>query len=389
MPNASSSASVPVRLIVAIVLAHVAFIGNRFTSTLHAVALGESPLAIGTLVGLFMLGPMLLCVQFGRWSDRIGYVLPCALGLCGCVLATVLPALWPTMPVLCLASVVMGTCYMLLYVAGLNAVGRLVAGDDMTRAFSIVGVALSLSALLGPLVSGFMIDLFGHVYAYGAMGVFAVAAGVQFAWAVRRYELAPVKGEGSPRGRVWDLLADRGLRMVFILCVLLSMGWDTFSFLAPLHGVAAGLSATGTGIVVGSFAAGSFAVRLAIPTMARRLGEWRIIVLALFVTGAGFFVFPLLRSFWPLAAVAFVLGMSLGCSQPVSMSLIHRSAPPGRAGEAGGLRAAVVSFSQTTLPMVFGALGTAVGLSAVFWCASLLLFAGGWRAHLGTAPQRG
>jgi MFS family permease len=118
--------------------------------------------------------------------------------------------------------------------------------------------------------------------------------------------------------------------------------------------------------------------------MSRRLSEWRIMSLALFVTAAGFVAFPLMHGFWSLAGAAFLLGMSLGCSQPVSMSLVYRTSPPHRAGEAVGVRAAITSFSQTALPMLFGALGSAVGLVAVFWCASILLLAGG-----ATAARRG
>ena len=364
----------------AIVFAHVVFFGNRFTLMLQAVALGASPLEIGLVLGVLMLGPMLLCVQFGRWSDRMGYTRLCALGIAMCLSACLLAAAVGAMPALYAASALTGTGYMLVYVAGLNAIGKLTADQDVTRALSVLTMALSVSALVGPLMAGFFIDLGAHAWAYLGLSAFAVASALQLAWAARRYRMQGAPTVAGASGGVRDLLKVPAMRAVFIMAALLSMGWDTFGFLAPLHAVASGHSATATGVIVGAFAAGSFAVRLCLPAMSRRLGEWRLISVALLVTGVAFIAFPLLHDFRALVCIAFLLGMSLGCSQPLSMSLIHRAAPAGRAGEAGGLRAAMVSLSQTTLPVMFGGLGSAVGLPAVFWCASLLLLAGSVRA---------
>jgi predicted MFS family arabinose efflux permease len=163
---------------------------------------------------------------------------------------------------------------------------------------------------------------------------------------------------------------------VLVLSGLVAMGWDLFTFLAPLQGVRAALSATATGAVVGMFGAGAFAIRLLLPLLARRLGEWHLLRGALLLTAAGYLAFPLLHSVAALSVAAFLLGMALGCGQPVSMALIHRHAPSDRAGEAVGLRSVVTSASQAMLPLVSGALGSALGLGVVFWITSALLAVG-------------
>jgi len=53
------------------------------------------------------------------------------------------------------------------------------------------------------------------------------------------------------------------------------------------------------------------------------------------------------------------------------MTLLHQNAPPGRAGEAIGMRSVIVSASQTFLPAAFGALGSALGTGPVFWVVAL------------------
>ena len=82
-----------------------------------------------------------------------------------------------------------------------------------------------------------------------------------------------------------------------------------------------------------------------------------------------------------LTALSFCLGLGLGMSQPMVMSLLHSHAPPGRMGEAAGVRMSLVNSMAFAVPLVFGALGTSVGLAPVFWSVGVFLAAGGWLAR--------
>lgn len=361
----------------ALVLAHVTFSGNRFIFTLQSVALGGTPMQTGLLLGVLMLGPTLLSVHFGRWADRTGYKRPAATGYAVLLAADMLAAAAGGLPLLFGAALLAGTGYMLLHIAITNLIGKLSAPGNITRAFSILSLAMSLSALAGPLFSGFLIDAWGHAAAYAVMAGFC-AAGAGVLWVVARRQAAVTSPPKAQHGtRLLDLFQDRALRLAFIMSGLLSMAWDMFMFAAPLHGLAIGLSASATGAVVGAFAAGAFAVRLALPAITRRVSELRIATGVVFLSACGFVVFPLLDLAWALGAASFLLGMCLGCAQPVSLSLVHQAAPAHRAGEAVGIRAAITSLTQSALPMLFGLLGSAIGVVAVFWAASFLLVSGG------------
>jgi predicted acyltransferase len=63
-------------------------------------------------------------------------------------------------------------------------------------------------------------------------------------------------------------------------------------------------------------------------------------------------------------------------SQPMVMSLLHNTAPPGRVGEAVGVRMTLVNMSQAGMPLFSGALGAALGMAPVFWAMAVLLAAG-------------
>jgi hypothetical protein len=59
------------------------------------------------------------------------------------------------------------------------------------------------------------------------------------------------------------------------------------------------------------------------------------------------------------------------------LTLLHESAPPGRAGEALGLRTTLINGSQTIMPLVFGAAGAVLGMVPVFWVMGAALLGGG------------
>jgi hypothetical protein len=62
-------------------------------------------------------------------------------------------------------------------------------------------------------------------------------------------------------------------------------------------------------------------------------------------------------------------------------SLIQRSTPAGRLGDALGVRTMVLNVSHTMLPLIFGGIGTALGMGAVFWSMARIVGAGGLLAN--------
>ncbi len=91
-----------------------------------------------------------------------------------------------------------------------------------------------------------------------------------------------------------------------------------------------------------------------------------------------YLLFPFFTDPWALGAIAFLLGLGLGCGQPLSTMLTYARAPQGRSGEALGLRLTVNHFSHVVVPMVFGAIGAVFGLAPVFWANGAFLALGGY-----------
>lgn len=359
------------------VLAHVTFTGCRVTLTLFAISLDATPFKVGALMSLLAVIPMFLSVHAGRWTDRIGVFKPTLISLSLLAVGALLPALNPSLTSAYAAAVLLGSGFMLTHVAINNAVGHASTPENRTKAFSWLAVGFSTSTILGPVIAGFVIDWAGHPATFLTLSVFSGIALVLLAMTQRSHRTKTASVMTAGKARLIDLLRHKPLRAVFIASGLLSMGWDLFTFMVPIQGARIGLSASTIGLIMGAFGVGTFVIRLAMGHLSRTFSEWQVLTGALAITAFVYFLFPLFTSVPVLLALAFLLGLGLGSALPMIMSLIHRTAPQGRTGEAVGVRSSLINASQTILPLFFGGIGTAVGTVPVFWALAAMLAAGG------------
>ncbi|RCW72911.1 MFS transporter [Pseudorhodoferax soli] len=363
-------------LMAVMVLVHLAFTGGRVALSLYAIALHAPTVVVGLQVSLLSVLPMLLSVRLGRWIDRVGMQRPARIATAISAVGVALPALWPSVPVLCLASMLLGSGFMLLHMTVYNEVGHSTTDETRVRAFTLLALAFSTSTVMGPVIAGIAIDGIGHRWTFALLVLFPLLAlAVLVALRIR---VAPRNAPGgvAGAGQVMDLLRNPRMRAVFIVSGLLSMGWDMFTFMVPVQGARIGLSASTIGLIMGCFGVATFVVRLAMPVLQRHLNEWQTLTISLGVTAAVYLLFPLTTAVPLLLALAFVNGLSLGSTQPMVMSLVHQVAPPGRSGEALGVRATIMNASQVFLPILFGGLGSAAGMGPAFWTLAAILSGG-------------
>jgi predicted MFS family arabinose efflux permease len=363
-------------LIVLMVLTHLAFVGGRVALSLYALKLGTSAFTVGLLMSLLAVIPMLMSVHTGRWTDRVGPTRPTLMALLMVIAGALVPFFTRSVAGLHVTALMMGTGFMMGHIAINNAVGHASSPETRTVNFGHLALGFSISSVVGPVVTGLAIDHVGHAATFAILAIFP-AIGLALWPQVRRHaNLARDRVAPPGDARVIDLLRDARLRAVFIVSGLLSMGWDLFTFMMPIHGSRLGLSASTIGLVMGSFGFATFVVRAAMPWIARTLTEWQALTAALGITTGVYLLFPLTGIVPVLILLAFILGIGLGCGQPMVMSLIHVAAPPGRVGEAVGVRTMVMNASHTFLPLGFGALGSALGVIPVFWAIALMTGAG-------------
>jgi MFS family permease len=375
----------PIRLLVTLaVLNHTAFAGSRVAVSLGALELGASHFAIGLLLSFYGLLPMFLSVASGRWIDRVGMRVPLLGGTALVAFGVAVPFLIWDIGALYLTSVTVGLGMMAFYLAAQKACG-LIGGDAARTAnFSLMALGFSISGFLGPTTAGVAIDLIGHRWAFGLLAATAlVTFGVLLRSSLTRELPQPVPRApqpDAPATRLFDLVATPELKRLYVSVVVLSAAWDVHQFLVPLYGAKLGIPASQIGLVLGAFSIATFLVRMMLPRLARRVGDWPLVLCAMGIAALVYLAYPLFPTLSVMFGLSFLLGLGLGVAQPMIMVVLHRASPPDRLGEAAGLRMTLVNGTQTFLPTAFGAFGATFGLSAIFWGMAVLIAGGG--AHV-------
>jgi MFS family permease len=370
-----------IRLIILItVLAHLSFAGFRVIMSLTAIHHQATPFTVGVVMSLLTVVPMVFAVRWGRAVDRVGVRGPMLAGVASILGAMLLGWALPRLETLFVASALAGSGFFLYHIAVGHAAALIGKPEDRVRNFTLLALAFSASGFLGPTLAGFAIDGIGHRWALLALAAGALVTVIVLV--ARRIETPPhAAGPAHEDKRhLRDLLLAPGFRRIFVVSGVLSMTWDLFAFVIPIYGSQIGLSASTIGLILGAFGAAVFAVRLVLPVFAHRVRAWRLLIAAMLLSGALLFAFPLVQDVPQLMALAFLLGLGIGGTQPYIMSLLYERAPPGRGAEVLSVRTWLINFSQTGVPLASGALGAAAGMLPVFWVMGAALLAAGWYA---------
>lgn len=363
-------------LILLAFLTHIGFAGSRLAVPLSAVDQGGGPFVVGTIVALYAALPAVLALPVGRLADRIGYRLPLIFGTSGIVVGLLLPWYFHSVTVLYFAASTLGVSFMIFQLATQTLVGAIAGPEKRARNYSLLSLGYASANFGGPLIAGVLIDHFGHARTFLSLSLPVFLAAMIAVWTRGRIPEAHGKS-AAVQGGIMDLLRIKSLRNTLIASGIISSAWDVYQFFMPVYGRSLGMTATAIGSVMSAFAIAIILVRVVLPFVIKRMGEIQTLTYAMFVSCAAFCLFPLFKNAWQLAAVSFLLGVGCGVGQPLSMTLVYNASPPGRAGEAAGMRITVNQVAHFVIPLLFGALGSAAGYAAVFFTNAGCLMAGG------------
>jgi MFS family permease len=353
------------------------FRASKVLVTLFAIELGASQFTIGILIALYSLLPALLAVHAGRLSDRLGVRLPMLAGSLGVSTGLLLPWLAPSLPALYASAVLIGASHMFYNVSAQNLVGSLGSAAERTRNFSNYALAMALGSFFGPLAAGLAIDRFGHATSYLYAAALPLVPALIMAGARGLGAGARVRSEEEGAALSASLLANPLMRRTLVASAVAVTGQDLFQFYMPIYGHSVGLSASAIGVVLAMAGIAAFLVRTALPGLVRRFGAEAVFNASLYVSAATFLLIPLFTDAIALTAIALVLGLGMGCAQPVTLMLVFSRAPEGRSGEALGMRITINQWTHIAVPVIFGTLGSAFGVTPVFVTTALILAGGG------------
>ena len=211
----------------------------RIAFSLYALELGASASAVGVLVGLLYVFPLLISWPVGRYADRTGSRgLLLAGAACGAV-AMLIPYFARALPALYVASVLMGIAFTLYNVLLPNIVGLVSAPHERARNFGNASLIGSVTMFGGPLLAGVAIDLTSHPVA--CLMLVALSAGAAVTLAIWGGRLPGGGRRTEAPGGVREALADRAMVRALATSSLVQVGQDLYQFYIPVYGHGIGL----------------------------------------------------------------------------------------------------------------------------------------------------
>jgi DHA1 family tetracycline resistance protein-like MFS transporter len=352
----------------------------------YAEHFGASALMVGLLSTSFSLMQFLFAPFWGRLSDRIGRRPVILLGLLGSAVSYAMFALASSLPMLFVARSLAG-------IAGANIptaqafIADITTPENRARGMGMVGAAFGLGFVFGPAIGGFL-----SRWGYAAPAWFAAALSLAnfVAALVVLPESRPAHVRDMPHeGRLTVFrraLARPQMALVLLVFFLVITSFSSFESMFALYGerrfgfttVSIGYMFAWVGIVLATVQGGL--VGLVVP----RLGETRVVRIALLLIAAGLLAVPLSPSVPVLSAAVGLLALGLGFNSPSMLATISRLADPRDQGSTLGLSQSLGSLARIVGPMwggwVFDTFGmrvpffSASGMMLVAWIVSLIVF---------------
>ena len=370
------------------VLSQVGFSGSRVAVSLHALELSANQFAIGVVIALYSLCPMLLSIVIGKFADRAPPRLPVILGSALMTAALLLPPLFPGLAALCVAAFLLGLAHQVFSIPLEAIVGGIDGAKNRARNYALITMGWSAANFLGPLIAGFSIDHIGQLQVYLVLAAFTVAPIPMLLMKPALLpKVAAMHAEGGTRGSVLDLWRMPSVRITIIASGVVGSAQDLFQFYLPIYGYSIGLSASAIGTILGVLSVAAFVIRGVLPFLVRKLGEATILICSIFIAAVAFTLLPFFVSPYALAAITFLLGLGVGCAQPMTMSLLYVLTPAGRIAESFGLQKTVRNATHLVVPIVFGSVGAAFGVMTVFISNSVILVASGFLLRKADIPD--
>ncbi|WBB75636.1 MFS transporter [Micromonospora sp. WMMD1128] len=340
----------------------------------RAIELQAGNTGIGLLAASFSVLPLLLAYPVGRQADRFG---PARLMVVGVVLFTgagVLAMLAGSLPVLLVASALLGLGQ-LVSVVGQQATVAVSGTANLDRGFGLLTAAGAVGQAVGPLLAAGAASVPGVGPSPAAVGL-AVGTAICAASALCLRPLlraAPRSRAPAPRSS-WRVAAGMvgvpGMAATLVAGGVVLAALDLLSVFLPAWADERGVPVAAVGGLLALRAVVTLLARLVVDRVVARAGRRLTMVASIAVAGLGLLVLPLVRL--PGAAVIMLLlGIGLGVAQPLAMSWVADAARPGTRGAAMGLRLTANRLAQTALPVAVGAFSA--GAAGVFWAVGALL----------------
>lgn len=352
----------------------------RPTAVYRAIELDVPAHWLGALGASFAIVPLVLAVPSGHAADRFGERRVVVVGAVLTVAAAAgFVVLGDHVWGLLVASVLLGVGHLGAVVGQQALVANRTERERYDTAFGHYTFAASAGQALGP----FLIVLFGgrqaipHTDAIFTSSLAMSVVLIVLALLLPRFVQTPQGRADASSGSVRTLLRRPGtIRALTVSCIVLAAVDISLVYL-PVLGSERDIAAGTIGALLACRAIASMVSRFFLGRLTAAVGRGRLLTGSVAISAAGIALVPMPMPTWLLFLVVALTGLGLGAGQPLTMSWLAESTPPGLRGRAMSLRLTGNRLGQVIVPSAAGLVAAGAGAAGVLWLtAGTLVLAG-------------
>lgn len=336
---------------------------------LYGLELGASASLIGLLTASVSFFPLVFAIRTGSLVDRFGAGRVLVFASLVLLVAPGFVLVWPSIPGLFAAMIVVGMANLFAVVAGQAFTASLAVGRKREGNIGWYTTFVSGGQVLGPIAAGVTADAAGFPAAFAlAGGVAVVSVGV--AWLLSRLPVAADavktrRDTANELGRASELLAHQGVQFAMIVTFIVAFSQGAFTAFFPVILEGAGYAAGTIGALLSLRAAVSMVLRPMLPWITSLFRDRRTALMVMLALMAGTFVaIGLDQSLVMALAVTLVMGLWWGVSPPLSIVMVVDGAVEAERGFALGVRLTANRIAQFVGPLALGVFADVLSVSA-------------------------
>jgi len=348
--------------------------------TLYAAKMGANTFDIGILTAIYAFFPLIFAIHAGKITDRIGDRLPILFGMITASVGLILPYLFQTMWALYASQIIVGMAHIFIIISLQNVLGNAATRQNRDQYFGIFSTVVALAQFLGPVVGGYITESTSYTIAFLISASFGIIAIIISFW-IPIIIKNSTSASSLPPTSTLSLLKMPVLRRALGGSALVLYSRDIFVAYFPLYATKLAMSDSSIGWIIAMQGLAMVPVRFFLVTLSKRIGRARLLLISVLIAGLSYFIIPFTQNVPILVLLAIIMGAGLGCGQPLSMTTSYNASPRGKTGEVLGLRLATNRISQIIAPLLFGGIGSGLGLISVFLFSGIFLVGGAFLTY--------
>jgi len=341
----------------------------------YAESFGASALAIGLLGTSYSLMQFIFSPIWGRWSDKIGRKPIILVGLLGSCLSYVALALAGSLTLLFVARIVGG-------IAGANIptaqayIADITTPENRAKGMGLMGAAFGLGFIFGPAIGGLLSTISPEtpMWCAGAL-CFANFVAAWFLLPESRRATDATKSLGRIEA-FRHAMQKPALLLILGLYFLVTMAFAGFEATFALFSQARfvytassiGFLFTFIGVIL------ALIQGVLVGKVVPRIGERRLIPLAIFAVATSIGMLPFVWSVPMLLVALGLLAIGMGFNNPSLSSMVSKLSAADDQGGTLGLASSIASLGRVVGPAWGGYLYDAYGMTTPYLAASGLMF---------------